>query len=184
MGSWFQKKRHIIKKYINNPLVALAAWLIISVSISAFAEDSYYLVKRVVDGDTVKLSDGTRVRLIGVDTPEVHDSAKLVMDARKQNMKMWEIKKLGRKASEFTRKLCLNKRVRLELDIEKNDDYGRLLAYVYLEDGTFVNARIIEEGYGRTITIPPNVKYSKYFLSLEKEAKDKKKGLRQDDRRN
>ena len=132
----------------------------------------------------MKLSDGTRVRLIGVDTPEVHDSDKLVADARKQKMKVWEIKKLGRKASEFTRKLCLNKRVRLELDVEKNDDYGRLLAYVYLEDGTFVNARIIEEGFGRTITIQPNVKYSSYFLKLQKEAMGKKKGLWQDDGRN
>ncbi len=67
--------------------------------------------------------------------------------------------------------------MRLEFDVEKRDRYGRTLAYVYLEDGTFVNAKILEEGYGQVMTIPPNVKYSDHFLKLQREARAGNKGL-------
>jgi micrococcal nuclease len=136
-----------------------------------------YYVERVVDGDTLKLSGGERVRLIGVDTPEVHYGDKLLRDANKQGKDIRTIQELGRKASEFTKKLCGGKSVRLEFDTEKRDKYGRLLAYVYLEDGTFVNAKIMEEGYGHIMTIPPNVKYTDLFLELQRQARDGRKGL-------
>lgn len=141
------------------------------------APEAVYYVERVVDGDTLKLSGGERVRLIGVDTPEVHYSDKLLRDAKRQNKDIRAIQELGRKASEFTKKLCGGKKVRLEFDVEKRDKYGRLLAYVYLEDGTFVNAKIMEEGYGQVMTIPPNVKYADLFLRLQRQARDGNKGL-------
>lgn len=84
---------------------------------------------------------------------------------------------MGKEASGFTRKLVESKKVRLEFDIERYDKYGRPLAYVYLEDGTFVNARIIEEGYAQVMTIAPNVKHAQTFLKLEREAREKNKGL-------
>ena len=140
-------------------------------------DQAVYYVERVVDGDTLKLSGGERVRLIGVDTPEVHYSDKLLRDAKRQNKDIRVIQELGRKASEFTKKLCGGKKVRLEFDVEKRDKYGRLLAYVYLEDGTFVNAKIMEEGYGQVMTIPPNVKYAGLFLQLQRQARDGRKGL-------
>ncbi|MCM8760962.1 MAG: thermonuclease family protein [Candidatus Omnitrophica bacterium] len=143
----------------------------------AAAREELLYVLKAVDGDTLKLSDGRRVRLIGVDTPEVHYSDKLVRDARKSRKDMKQIQLLGRKASDFTRKLCENRKVRLEFDVTKYDRYGRLLAYVYLEDGTFVNAKIIEEGYGQVMTVPPNVKYTDYFLRLERQARENRKGL-------
>ncbi|MFA4982377.1 MAG: thermonuclease family protein [Candidatus Omnitrophota bacterium] len=146
-------------------------------SASAFAKDEYRLVSQVVDGDTLKLSGGDRVRLIGVDTPEVHYSAKLLSDAKKSSRNIKSIQESGRKASSFTKGLCGGKKIRLEFDVEKEDRYGRLLAYVYLEDGTFVNARIIEEGYAQVMTIPPNVKHAEYFLRLQKESREKRKGL-------
>jgi len=141
------------------------------------AEDKLYYVSRVVDGDTLKLSGGERVRLIGVDTPEVHYSDKLLRDAKKSGKDIAYIQAMGKKASEFTKSLCADKRVRLEFDAEKRDRYGRLLAYVYLEDGTFVNAKIIEEGYGQVMTIPPNVKYADLFLQLQREARENARGL-------
>lgn len=143
----------------------------------ADAADEYTRVSRVVDGDTLKLSDGERVRLIGIDTPELHYSAKLERDARKSRKNIQEIQALGAKASVFTRALCEGKKVRLEFDVQKRDRYGRLLAYAYLEDGTFVNAKIVEEGYAQLLTIPPNVKHAELFLKLEREARDKRKGL-------
>jgi micrococcal nuclease len=87
---------------------------------------------------------------------------------------------MGKEASSFTRKLVEGKRVKLVFDAQKHDKYGRLLAYVYLEDGTFVNGKIIEEGYAQVMTIAPNVKYAKTFLKLEREARQKKKGLWKD----
>jgi micrococcal nuclease len=134
-------------------------------------------VARVVDGDTLKLSTAGKVRLIGVDTPELHYSDKLLRDSRKSGKDIKAIQALGANAFEFTKKLCLNKRVRLEYDVVKRDRYGRTLAYVYLEDGTFVNAKIIEDGYGQIMTIPPNVRHAEYFRKLESEAREGKRGL-------
>ena len=137
----------------------------------------YFSVKRVIDGDTIELSDSRRVRLIGIDTPEVHFSKKLLKDARKSKKDILAIRKLGAKAASFSRDLCLNKKVRLEYDVEKKDKYNRDLAYVYLEDGTFVNARIIEEGYGQVMTVPPNVKSADLFLKLQRTARENNRGL-------
>ena len=67
--------------------------------------------------------------------------------------------------------------MRLEYDVEKKDRYARTLAYVYLEDGTFVNAKILEEGYGQVMTVPPNVKNAQYFLDLERQARQNRAGL-------
>ncbi len=135
------------------------------------------IISRVVDGDTVKLSDGRRVRLIGVDTPELHYGEKLVRDSQRTHRDIKEIQEMGRRSAEFTRRLCEGKPVRIESDLRKLDKYGRRLAYIYLQDGTFVNAKLLEEGYAQVMTIPPNVKYAEYFLKLEREARERRKGL-------
>jgi endonuclease YncB( thermonuclease family) len=135
------------------------------------------LVKRVVDGDTIVLETGERVRLIGIDTPELHESDKLYRDASRTRQDAATIQKLGRRAYEFTRNLVEGKRVSLEFDAEKRDRYNRLLAYVYLKDGTFVNAEIVKQGYASLMTIPPNVKYADLFLRLYREARENRRGL-------
>lgn len=135
------------------------------------------LVTRVIDGDTIQLETGERVRLIGIDTPEIHDSDKLYRDSRRTGQDARTIKKLGNLAYMFTKNLLEAKRISLEFDVEKRDKYERLLAYVYLKDGTFVNAKIIEEGYASLMTIPPNVKYADLFLKLYREARNNRKGL-------
>jgi micrococcal nuclease len=134
-------------------------------------------VKRVVDGDTIQLQSGERVRLIGIDTPEMHESDKLYRDSRRTQQDMRTIKELGRRAYEFTKNLIEGKRVSLEFDVEKHDRYDRLLAYVYLKDGTFVNAEIVRQGYASLMTIPPNVKYADLFLKLYQEARTNQRGL-------
>lgn len=141
------------------------------------SEGVYYTVSRVIDGDTIVLSDGRKVRLIGVDTPEIHYTEKLVRDSKNTGQKIKTIQSLGRRASAFTKDLCLGKKVRLEYDVDRKDRYKRTLAYVYLEDGVFVNARIIQEGFAQVLTIPPNVKYADLFLRLQQEARALKKGL-------
>ncbi|MDD5409194.1 MAG: thermonuclease family protein [Candidatus Omnitrophica bacterium] len=135
------------------------------------------LVTRVVDGDTLKLENGKYLRLIGIDTPEMHESAKLHRDAQRSKQSVWEIKKLGRQSYEFTRQMAQGKRVRLEFDKEKYDKYKRILAYVYLPDGRFLNALIVEEGYASLMAYPPNVKYADLFSSLYQQARKNKRGL-------
>lgn len=135
------------------------------------------LVKRVVDGDTLLLGNGERVRLIGIDTPEIHDSNKLNRDSKRSQQSISEIKEMGRQSYEFTKKLVEGKIVSLEFDVEKHDKYKRLLAYVYLKDGTFVNAEIVKEGYASLMTYPPNVKYADLFMKLYRQARENKRGL-------
>ena len=120
------------------------------------------------------------MRLIGIDTPESRYNNKLVRDSQRSRKDTDTILNMGKSASGFTWKLVEGKRVRLVFDVQKHDRYGRLLAYIYLEDGTFVNGRIIEEGYAQVMTIAPNVKHAKTFLKLEREARQKKKGLWKD----
>ncbi|MDD4910642.1 MAG: thermonuclease family protein [Candidatus Omnitrophica bacterium] len=150
--------------------------LVLSCPASAFCSEGV-LVKRVVDGDTVVLSDGERVRLIGIDTPEMHESNKLYRDARRTRRDVEAIKRSGKESYLFTKGLLEGKRVRLEFDVERRDRYGRLLAYVFLEDGTMANARIIEEGFAQVYTFPPNVKYTDELLRLERQARQRGRGL-------
>ncbi len=135
------------------------------------------LVKRVIDGDTVQLETGERVRLIGIDTPEIHESDKLYKDSQRTKQDIRAIKELGRRAYEFTKGLVEGKRVSLEFDVEKRDRYGRLLAYIYLQGATFVNAEIVKQGYASLMTFPPNVKYADLFLRLYQEARENRRGL-------
>lgn len=172
------KNLHSLKKVIF--LVSLAVTALIFSLLAKETKSSNYtdiLVKRVVDGDTLQLETGERVRLIGIDTPEMHESDKLYRDSQKAKEDITTIKKLGRRAYEFTKNLAEGKRVSLEFDVEKYDKYKRLLAYVYLKDGTFINAKIVEAGYASLMTIPPNVKYADLFLKLYQQARENRKGL-------
>jgi micrococcal nuclease len=124
-------------------------------------------VERVVDGDTIVVRlDGRseRVRYIGIDTPETHHPDK-------------PVQRFGPEATEANRRLVEGRTVLLELDVEPRDKYGRLLAYVYLEDGTFVNASLVEDGYARLMTIPPNLKHTDLFRRLLREAREAERGL-------
>jgi micrococcal nuclease len=123
------------------------------------------------------LENGQRVRLIGIDTPEMHTSEKLYRQARRSKTDIQKIMELGRRAYQFTRNLVGGKRVRIEFDVEKYDKYGRLLGYIYLKDGTFVNAKIVQEGYASLLTIPPNVKYVDLFRELYRESRENNRGL-------
>ena len=118
---------------------------------------------RVVDGNTIILSNGEKVRLIGVDTPEIMHPNK-------------PVEYFGKEAAAFTRSLAEGKEVRLEYDQQERDKFGRLLAYVYFMDETFLNAEIIKQGYGHTHTSFP-FKYKEQFRQYEKKAQITKRGL-------
>ena len=118
---------------------------------------------RVIDGDTIVLSNGEKVRLIGVDTPETKHPQK-------------PVEYYGKEATAFTKKMVGGKVVKLKYDVQRRDEYDRLLAYVYLMNGTFLNAEIIKQGYGHAYTRFP-FKYMEEFKQYEKEARENKRGL-------
>jgi len=126
-------------------------------------------VVKVIDGDTFRIlnhqGEEEKVRLIGVDAPETRRTGRK------------EVGYYGKEATAFLKNLLADRPVRLEYDVQRKDRYGRTLAYVYLEDGTFVNDVLLKEGYAVVATFPPNVKYTDLFLKSEKNARKKKLGL-------
>ncbi len=114
-------------------------------------------VKEVVDGDTIILSDGSRLRLIGINTPE-------------HGMYFFE------EAREVLEAIVLDREVVLEKDISDTDKYGRLLRYVYSGD-LFVNLEMVKRGFANAYTFPPDVKYTEKFLEAERYARENNLGL-------
>jgi|GEM_PF-2065202 len=120
-------------------------------------------VTKVIDGDTIQIETGEKVRYIGIDTPEtVHPSK--------------PVECFGKEATAKNKELVEGKTVRLEKDISETDKYGRLLRYVYVGD-IFVNLELVKEGYAVSSTYPPDVKYQDRFLEAQQEAREKQKGL-------
>lgn len=120
-------------------------------------------VVRVIDGDTIELETGQKVRYIGVDTPEtVHPNK--------------SIQCFGIEASNKNKELVEGKSVRLEKDVSETDKYGRLLRYVYLNN-TFINKYLVEEGYAYASTYPPDAKHQEVFKAAQQQAQSGEKGL-------
>lgn len=170
----------------QNPWVSLVSVLIIFSGIVFIffkpvkpIEQRYQEVAviQVYDGDTIKIDTGERVRLIGIDTPEVHENPKMRRDSERTKKDLQTILVLGKKAKVFAQSLLEGKKVRLDFDVEQKDKYGRLLAYVYLMDGRFVNEEIMRNGYAYPMTIPPNVRYADDFRAWYREAVEQKRGL-------
>lgn len=124
---------------------------------------TYYEVERIVDGDTLVLEEIGKVRLIGVDTPESVDPRK-------------PVEYFGKEATQFLTRLALHEKVRIDYELEKKDKFQRTLGYLYLTDGTFINAEIIKQGYGFAYTKFP-FKFLEDFRKYEKEAKEDNRGL-------
>ena len=132
-------------------------------------------VRRVIDGDTVELSNGETVRYIGIDTPELKQ--------KHGDAWIYNPRPYAEEARDFNRHLVDGREVRLELDVQKRDKYGRLLAYVYNQD-KMINLEMVKEGYAMIYTYPPNVKYVDEFLNAQKKAREMGKGLWWDMERN
>jgi micrococcal nuclease len=136
---------------------------IIATAVTSTAQ-TWHTVRWVNDGDTVVLTNGHRIRYIGLNAPEIdHDDQKAQPH--------------GYQARAFNKNLVLSQRIRLEYDIERLDRYGRSLAYVFLEDGTFLNARLLQAGLAFYLYRKPNLKHSKVLLQAQREAMELKKGL-------
>jgi micrococcal nuclease len=123
------------------------------------AESIPCVVERVVDGDTVRCRDGTRVRLIGIDSPE-----------REQGPD-WQ-----RSRDALARLIPRGRSVRLELDLTATDRYGRTLAYIWI-DRTLVNEAMVQGGWAVAYPVRPNLRYARRFSAAERTARSARSGL-------
>lgn len=160
-----------------NKIIKILIFLFFIASVLS-SQDTLYLVTKVIDGDTIELENGDRVRFLGIDTPEKWDSNKLNKDSERTGKDIETIKKLGQLASYYTENLLLNKKVYLIPDSTNSDKdrYGRLLRYCYLEDGTFFNLKIIQDGYAYAYTKYPVI-YLEEFIQAQREARESNRGL-------
>lgn len=121
-------------------------------------------VRHVHDGDTVTLEDGTRVRLLGINTPEI--------DGR-----YTEAESGGEAARRWLKKRVEGKNARLESDRERQDRYGRLLAHLFAEDGEHLNLSLVEQGLAVVSLYPPNLKYADDLLAAQRHAESAARGV-------
>lgn len=128
--------------------------------VGEYPQEFRALCTRVIDGDTIELLSGERVRYIGIDAPEMRPTAE-----------PW-----AKEATEANREMVEREMVRLVLDVRERDQYGRLLAYVYVDD-VFVNAELVRRGLATVLFYPPNVKHEDYFRELEQEAQEERRGI-------
>lgn len=128
-----------------------------------------YIVKKVIDGDTIQLETGEAVRYIGIDAPELFP-------------KYGGAEFYAREAAKYNKRLVFLKKVRLEFDVEKKDNHGRLLAYVFVKN-VFVNAELIKHGYAKAMVKPPNTKYKDMLLSYQQKAMEEERGVWQENKK-
>lgn len=116
----------------------------------------------MTDGDTLWLEGAGKVRLIGIDTPEVFGGVECY----------------GREASAFAKGLLPpGRRVHYELGVEERDRYGRTLVYVWLDDGRFFNRLLVARGFATPLTVPPNVDFADLFARAARRARRAARGL-------
>lgn len=128
--------------------------------VEASTQNETYVVKQVVDGDTIILSNGEYVRYIGIDTPEIFPDVECFAEA----------------ATKRNTELVEGKTVTLLRDVSDRDKTDRLLRYVYV-DGVFVNQVLVEEGYATAVVYPPDVAHAEDFTAAQNAAQSLKRGM-------
>jgi micrococcal nuclease len=163
-------------------LAAAALALLLAVQTPTAASPALQAtVLRWLDGDTALVHVGgrtERVRLIGIDAPEASPSDRARDQARRLGIPLGELLRLGAASRAAASRLApAGSQVRLELDVQQRDRYGRLLAYVWLPDGSMLNERLLLEGQALLLTIPPNVRYAERFREAQRKARERGVGL-------
>lgn len=165
-----------VKSHLLPLILGLAIVLLILTIIIALKSDgqknqdignekiTYYKVASIIDGDTIKLENGWTIRYLDIDTPETH-SPKVAPQC------------YGQEASDYNEKLLEGRKVRLVSDVTDKDNYGRLLRYVFTDDGTFVNYELVLKGFAQVSVIPPDSLLYKTFLTAQDSAVKNSLGL-------
>ncbi len=133
-------------------------------TLSFVSQGRWVQVDKIYDGDTFRTLKGEKIRLLGINTPEIaHTSSPGQV--------------MGKKASRALRQLIAGKVVRLAFDEQRRDTYQRTLAQIYLRDGTWVNGKLVELGMAHVYTFTPNLRWAGDLMRLEKEARREKRGI-------
>ena len=167
IGFWIGKMKYS-QKNVSNMVVSVqpSVAAIVSPNSQLQSDNDFvgdFKVSRVIDGDTIEIEGGEKVRYIGMDTPETVDPDKPVQC-------------FGKEASIENKQLVEGKIVRLEKDTSDRDKYGRLLRYVWVGDD-FINLELVQLGFARVETIAPDQKYEDQFIDAQQEAEISKLGL-------
>lgn len=141
-------------------------------------------VLKINDGDTITVKINgiiEHIRLIGIDAPESYQNDRTNREAQRTGQSVKSIIRLGKNSSKYLQNiLSKGDKVYLEFDIDKRDRFNRLLAYVYLEDKTLLNEKILRDGYALPYTVSPNIKYAPKLLKAYKKARQENIGLMSD----
>jgi len=141
------------------PLILIAQF-----ATHAFCEAQSAVVREVLSGDTVRLSGGKILKYTGLRSPAQQD---LIV----------KVREYGEAAAQFNGDLVQGKPIRIEWDLQLRNSRGELLGYVFLEDGTFVNEKVLREGHAKLALIAPNLKYAERLQRAELAARRERKGL-------
>ena len=162
-------KNKLIK--LQQSLALTGLWLFSTHSFSALSDncttdriDEYAIVKQVYDGDTIRLADGKKIRLIGINTPEM-------------NYKTGNPEPFAQKAKAFLTREVLKQKIGLRFGSDKKDRHGRLLAHIFLKDKSNLQQALLKSGFAVYITIPPNLWQQDCYMNAEQEARKKNKGI-------
>ncbi len=150
--------------YGDNPPNGTKEHRLVEIAVSP----SFYRVEKVFDGDTVRLADGRKVRLIGINTPEVAHRNRPAQRG-------------GEEAKRFLTKRLEGRRIRLEFGPEREDKYGRLLAHIYDEDGVNINRLMLEQGLAHAVIKPPSLTHVDEYFDVEVSARRRGLGIWSDE---
>jgi len=145
-------------------LLAFCLLIIPTTQAAVSLEQRWHPVKNVYDGDTITLNNGERVRLLGINTPEIKSRHKRG-EAGGLIAKQWLKKRIG------------NRPVRLETDQIKKDKYNRSLAHLFTKEGLHINLEMVKRGLATANIHPPNFRYQHALLNAQKEAENNGSGL-------
>jgi len=126
-------------------------------------KEKLFKVTKVIDGDTIEIEGGQKVRYIGMDTPELDD-------------KNLTKKCYAQQASKKNKELVEGKEIKMVKDVSEKDKYDRLLRYVFVGD-IFVNDYLVRNGLANAVTYPPDIKFKDQFRAAEQEARNNNLGL-------
>jgi micrococcal nuclease len=134
-----------------------------AISAATSRDDERVMVAHVLDGDTIVLVDGRRVRFIGIDAPEVsHEGSKAEC--------------FSQESKDATQRLLAGKEVQLVKDVSDTDSYGRLLRYVYAGD-VFVNELLVGNGFATVWSVAPDEQHKELLAAAQVKAKELSRGL-------
>lgn len=158
----------------------LSAVFLLSSCVGPLTKNSASII-HVIDGDTVIVrveGKKEKVRLIGIDAPEVRHNDKAGRDSRRSGIDLNKIFESGKAASNELRSiLSKGDIVGITYDLEKRDRYGRLLAYLYFSNGTMINEEIVRRGFATPLTIAPNTRFAHKFRKAAEDARKNSRGL-------